>query len=347
MGEIITESTSRVTAQVSDITIRENNTTRLIFRPTIINNEHNPEASIKGIFLFQRKSRKLRWEDFKTIPLSKLKSGEGFKLELKSSELLKLVDEINPLYDLYKKEGVPRGQRKFVPATPQLENLAALTTTDVSNFLNANTRIGETLLSKLFNWASNLDNPTPLIERLVELNPKSLKKLNAAMGLQSLKTALSTWQENEANSDEEFWQKKLAEHAFVLEQVFSWPTSIVKEKAYVGGKSVFNTGGNLVDFLMKNNLTQSAALIEIKTPSTKLLGSKYRGVHNVSSELSGSIIQVLNYKHSLQENYANLTREQPNLFDAFNPQCVVIIGNTTHELNDQNKIKVTSKNLNF
>ncbi len=340
MKEIITKSTSRVTAQVSDIALRETITTRLIFRPIIIDNPNNREASIKGNFLFQRKSKNSQWEDFETTPLSKLKSGEGFKLELKSSELLKLVDEIKPLYDLHKNEGVPRGQKKFVRATPQLEQLASLTDDDISNYLDANTTIGATLLTKLLNWAINLDDPTPLIERLVELNPKSLEKLNAAVGLQSLKTALATWQKNVCNSDEEFWQKTLTEHSFVLEQAFSWPTSIVKGKAYVSGKSVFNTGGNLVDFLMKNSLTQSAALIEIKTPSTNLVGPEYRtGIYNISSELSGSIMQILNYKHSLQEDFTILTKETPDLFDSFNPQCVVIVGNTGNELDNQNKTK--------
>ena len=41
MKEITTKSTSRVTAQVSDIAIRETTTTRLIFRPIIIDNPHN------------------------------------------------------------------------------------------------------------------------------------------------------------------------------------------------------------------------------------------------------------------------------------------------------------------
>ncbi|MFN2576412.1 MAG: hypothetical protein ABR607_01845 [Pyrinomonadaceae bacterium] len=62
------------------------------------------------------------------------------------------------------------------------------------------------------------------------------------------------------------------ENSFVLEQVFSWPCSIVKDKAYVGGKNVTNTGGKIVDFLLKNRLTQNAALIEIKTPTTRFSG---------------------------------------------------------------------------
>lgn len=338
IDEIITKSTSRVTAQVSDIVLRETTTTRLIFRPTIVDNHKNNKASVKGNFLFQRKSKNTEWVDIETIPLSSMKSGEGYKLELKSAELLQFIKEIIPLYWLYKEGGVPKGIKKFVKVTPQLEQLAALTSDDVSSILNANTTIGASLLSKLLNWAVNLDDPAPLIEHLVELNPTSLGKLNAAVGLQSLKNALLIWEANATNSDEEFWQTTLTEHSFVLEQAFSWPTSIVKGKAYIGGKSIFNTDGNIVDFLMKNRLTQSAALIEIKTPSTPLLGSKYRSVYNASSELSGSIIQTLNYKHSLQEDYASLTKGQKDLFESFNPQCAVIIGNTT-ELNHQSKTK--------
>ncbi len=340
IDKITTKSTSRSTAQVSDIPIRETTITRLIFRPIILDNPNNKEASIRGHFLFQRKTKNSDWLDFETIPLSSLKSGEGYKLELKSGELLNLIEEVKPLYDLHLEGGIPRGERKFVRSTPQLEELSKLTSLDISNFLNANTTIGDSLLSKLLDWAVNLDDPTILIEHLVELNPSSLGKLNAAVGLQSLKQSLAVWEGNATNTDEEFWQKTLTEHSFVLEQAFSWPTSIVKGKAYIGGKSVFNTGGNIVDFLMRNNLTQSAALIEIKTPSTQLLGGKYRNdVFNTSPDLSGSIMQVLNYKHSLQEDFSTLTKTHNDLFDSFNPQCAVIIGNTERELDHQIKTR--------
>lgn len=340
MEKITTTSTSRVTAQASDIAIRETATTRLVFRPIIIDNPHNSDASIKGNFLYLRKSQNEQWEDFETIPLSSLKMGEGYKLELKSAELLNLTNELKLLYDLHQESGVPKGQQTFRKNTPQLQQLANLTSDEVSSLLDANTAIGTSLLAKLLNWATNLDDPTPLINHLVALNPTSLGKLNAAIGLQSLKNALSIWESNADNSKEEFWQESLTEHSFVLEQVFSWPVSIVKGKAYLSGKSYLNTGGNIVDFLMQNRLTQNAALIEIKTPSTLLLGPVYRGsVYNTSNELSGSIMQTLNYKHSLQENFTSLTNGQDDVFDSFNPQCAIIIGNAGVELNDKSKTK--------
>ena len=339
MKEIRTKSTSRVTAQATDIVLRESEQIRLIFRPIILDNPNNPEASVKGVFLYQRKSKSKPWEDFETISLNSVKSGEGYKLDLKSAELLRLIQEVTPLYDLYKEGGVPRGDKRYVQATPQLEQLAALSAQDARSFLNANKKIGSNLLLRLLNWAIDLEEPSPLIERLVELNPDSLNKLNAAVGMQRLKNAIAIWEENENNSDEEFWQNSLTEHSFVLEQVFAWPTSIVDGKAYIGGKNVFNKEGNIVDFLLKNRLTQSAALIEIKTPMSPLLGARYRNTYNVSTELSGSVMQTLNYKHSLQEDFQSISRGTPDLFDSINPQCAVIVGNAQRELDNQSKIK--------
>jgi len=340
MDEITVKSTSRVSAECSDIILRETSTTRLILRPMLVVNPHDPEAGIKGTLLYQRKKTNNDWEDFETIPMSSLKSGEGYKLEMKSSELLKLFCELSSLYQLHSETGIPLGETKFIRATPQLEQLAKLTGSEVSEFLKANKTVGSSLLAKLLSWAMDLEEPSLLVERLLELGPNALRKLNVAVGLQSLKSALQVWREKASCSDEEFWQKSLTEHSFVLEQVFSWPTTIVKGKAYIGGKSVLNAGGNIVDFLMKNRLTQNAALIEIKTPVTPMVGPEYRnGVYNLSSDLSGTVMQILSYKHSLQEQYLNLTRRQTDLFDSFNPQCAILIGNAKQQLNDQDKVK--------
>ena len=70
-----------------------------------------------------------------------------------------------------------------------------------------------------------------------------------------------------------------------------------------------------------------------------LLGGEYRnGIFNLSSELTGSSMQVLNYKHTLQENYFSVSKGQGDLFHSFDPQCAVIIGHT-RELDTEDKIK--------
>ncbi len=120
MEEFETKATSHVTALASDITLRETSTTRLVFRPTIVDNPKNSNASVKGMFVYQRKSTTTAWQDIDSAPFSSLKSGEGYKLELRSAELLVLLDGLHPLYDLYQHGGIPRGKQTF--AGPNLSS---------------------------------------------------------------------------------------------------------------------------------------------------------------------------------------------------------------------------------
>jgi len=141
------------------------------------------------------------------------------------------------------------------------------------------------------------------------------------------------------SDDEELWQQLLTENIFILEQVCSWPVNIVGEKMYVGGKNINNKGGSIIDYLLKNTLTNNVTLVEIKTPKTRLLkNSEYRtGIYNIDDELSGAVMQVLNYRDTLLKNYQSLNVGE--LFDAFNPKCVIVIGHAKQELTGKNKRK--------
>jgi hypothetical protein len=112
-------------------------------------------------------------------------------------------------------------------------------------------------------------------------------------------------------------------------------------KCYVGGKLINNSGGNLVDFIYASRLTGNIALVEIKTPKTKLLGKKYRSnAYSVSEEMSGSFIQVLNYKDQLMKEYYKLSKgDEGSSFTAFNPKCLIVIGTLESELKDGNQYK--------
>jgi hypothetical protein len=333
MSNLTVKSTSKATAQCSDFTIRETKTTRLIFRPQLIDNSKNESASVKGVFIYQRKGAKQDWVDFPTDPLSGLKSGESFKLSLSSSETLALCKHIENLQDLFACNGIQYGQTEYVRVNRDISKILKIPLGKLRRYLDADKRVGTELLTRLLDWSTSVQDLPEIVGLLVKLGPESVRKLNTAVGIQSLKSAFDLWKKNQNNSNEEFWQQTLTENSFVLEYVFSWPCSVVKEKAYVGGKSVSNTGGKIVDFLMKNQMTANAALIEIKTPNTPLLGKEYRqGVNNISADLSGSVLQVLDYKQSLIEHYHSLTRRQMNLFSAFDPKAVVIIGNTALSL---------------
>jgi hypothetical protein len=79
--------------------------------------------------------------------------------------------------------------------------------------------------------------------------------------------------------------------------------------------------------------------IEIKTPKTKLLGSQYRGVYSISHELSGTVVQVANYKRSLEREFFMLERRSELKIESFEPPCVIIAGNYESELDSPNKKK--------
>ena len=109
------------------------------------------------------------------------------------------------------------------------------------------------------------------------------------------------WQANQSNDDENFWQKTLEQYPFVLSQVFSAPVVILQGKAYVGGKSLEGVGGRRQNHILKNVVTEHALLVEIKTPSTKLmLQSPYRppDVYAVSSEVAGMSRKLPNTRMS-------------------------------------------------
>lgn len=157
----------------------------------------------------------------------------------------------------------------------------------------------------------------------------------------SLEEAINVWKTNRENSSEEFWQTLLQKCPAVLSQVFPQSMYQLGSKCYVGGKTITNSGGNLVDFIYASKLTGNIALVEIKTPKTKLLGKKYRSnAYSISEELSGSFIQVLNYKDQLTKEYYKLnTDEGKGSFSSFNPKCLIVIGTLEVELENDAQYK--------
>lgn len=108
------------------------------------------------------------------------------------------------------------------------------------------------------------------------------------------------------------WQSFLMQNPFILSLAFAVPALMVEGQAYAGGKRLSGRGGAVTDFLCASASTGSLAIVEIKRPSTELLGANsYRGddVYAASAELSGTIAQLLDQKVKLQ-------RELPILKEA-------------------------------
>jgi hypothetical protein len=99
-----------------------------------------------------------------------------------------------------------------------------------------------------------------------------------------------------------------------------------------GGKRLSGRGGKVTDFLCASASTGNLAIVEIKKPTTDLLGgSPYRGddVFAASTELSGTVAQVLDQRMTLQRELPNL-KEQSERYDIhdYGTRCIIVAGVT-------------------
>jgi hypothetical protein len=324
MDRIDVTSTSRQSALCSDIVVRDLDTVRLVFRPEIVDNPKEPAACIRGTFLYQRKGKNDGWDDAPYSSLSSLKKGEGYQVELKSGELLPLLHQLGSLYRLHRKQGVPQGRQHFVRMEEQLAQLLHLGEDELNEFLNAHPADAVLTLRKVLRW---LSNSTALAGFIVN-DTEQIAVLNAVLGVAVLRAVLGIWEQESTNGAEEFWQQTLSDHAFVLSQLYAYPIIVIGEKAYVGGKRLDNRHGNLADFLARAQTSGNPLIIEIKTPTTGLLGPVYRDeAFPLSHELSGAIAQVLKYRDSLAESVRHLSAADEVPMLGTEPRCLIIAGN--------------------
>lgn len=144
-----------------------------------------------------------------------------------------------------------------------------------------------------------------------------------------IKSIIYIWNNQLSLDDEEYWHQLLKNNPWVIAQSLSEPLILFTDKAYLGGKDLTNRYGKIIDALFRNDDTQNICLIELKTPGTKLIGSKYRGVYSVSREVTGSVVQILDYRETILKNYYSLANNNKrNFFKAISPKMILIIGDS-------------------
>ena len=75
--------------------------TRRILRPRIVQNIHNPEASVQATIIHQRRHKRSEpWQDADSFSLSKLHGGEMAKLELSARQTRRLYEALTKLYKI-------------------------------------------------------------------------------------------------------------------------------------------------------------------------------------------------------------------------------------------------------
>jgi hypothetical protein len=311
--------------RVSPIELRSNGRTRLVFKPTVIeNNPKNPEAFVNGVFVFQTKKPSEVWVDVDSIKLNTLKSGEGVRLDLSSSEVLLLHRKLTACYQLAKERGIIVGTTNYI-AAPENEGMRRLIETGQFDKLSGDEKID--LLSDFVTWLTNSEAQSLAVKMLAS-GTGAVANFDAALGAARLTSFVEAMRANKNNPDEAYWDGLLTENSWALSQIFAQPLIIVGGQAYMGGKNFDNRGGNVADFLFQNPVTANPAVIEIKTPATDLLTSRpYRNTaYQPSHDMAGAIAQVLHATDKLKEEYSHLGGDEGPIVRAFHPKALLLIG---------------------
>lgn len=322
MSQVQFNRTSSDSAVGTEIVLRDANDRRLVFRPQVVNSARDIARPVEGDLVWQRKKSKDQWEALNTVALSKLRSGEGVRLELNTDETFLLYHALTALYRHHASHGVP-ATGMSVDVSP---GAAAAQVFAVADAIE---QIGADHLDRFVRWMTQTADSQRVLDQLARLDVQNLQQLNTLVGVTALKNALATWVGNQGNDDEKWWQGQLRSNMFVLSQIFSFPIILVEQEAYVGGQTLSRRQGNFLDYLVKNRLTDNLALIEIKTPATRLLGQRYRpDIFSPSPDLAGAVQQVINNRENLLKDFYGLKVRSGEDIEAFSPPALVVAGHT-------------------
>ncbi|MGC0793468.1 Shedu immune nuclease family protein [Pantoea agglomerans] len=173
-----------------------------------------------------------------------------------------------------------------------------------------------------------------------QTDPVTLGQLRNDIELVSLERLIEDYKKLlEKNVREDTWQKLFNKNPFILSLTFGFPAIKISDQASVGGKKLTGDGEKITDYLIKNGVTNNLAIIEIKKPSTSLLNkTPYRdSVYSASTELTGSVTQVLDQCYRLEQNIASI-KVNNRMYDieSYAIHCILIAG-TLPEDEDQKK----------
>ena len=175
-----------------------------------------------------------------------------------------------------------------------------------------------------------LDILTVNAKSLAEDKPRRLANVKADIEIVSLEDLIRRYRDMmKARKPEKKWQEFLNGNPFILSLAFGYPVVKVRDQASVGGHKISRGGETIADFLVKNSLTNNCAIIEIKTPQTRLLNkSTYRGsVFSPSSHLVGAVNQALQQKRTF-EREISVIKDNSKIYDieSYTVSCCLIVG---------------------
>lgn len=176
------------------------------------------------------------------------------------------------------------------------------------------------LVTKILRWVT-LTNRIRVQKDVVPLIQRGMLSTN-------IREAIEFWDSHKDidGRSEKVWQGEFAARIEILQRTLGGHLVLLHNHANVGGKKLDGKGELITDYLFLNGITQEIVLVEIKTPDTPLLGTKYRSGYPLSKDVSGSVSQILHQRHNLMTNFHSKLHKSKMSFEVNAPRCIVIVG---------------------
>lgn len=304
-------------AAAGDIVLRETSTTRLIFRAELVDNAAQPEASVHGQFIHQRKHPGSKeWQNDQPFLLRELQGGESVNLQLDSETTRNLFMQLQGLYSLPIEWGLP-AKREWITVHPD----------EVYIGIGQEKQALETLIGQ---------DEELVLEHLADLLPDAIANIALKREHDRRCAALEEFGQHLRNDDwvEKRWQQFFRENTWIFGHnlIFQF-LSTLQDEAHVGGTDLSGRGGQFADSLLyTEGAIRFTVVVDIKRPHAALVRNKtYRNsVHRVGDDLVSGVMQVQSYCRRWvteglhQEETRDLLREK-NIF-TYEPRGIVVVG---------------------
>jgi hypothetical protein len=305
-------------ATAGDVVLATTATTRTVFRPGL------HDGGVRGQIVRQKGNAQSGWKDLNEVDFRKLPEDCGVCIDLDTEATERLFGALDHHYEV-QSGGIKRHDQDYVIAPK--DRVLLVDSASQAQAIRELIAQGKT---EEF-WRILIESDEALANRLAA----GKLQQDREDAIRQFKASLSHYPANES-----YWQQFFQDHPWMMQSAFSAAVFMLGGETYVGGKRPVGRqgrGGVATDFLFSDASTKSFAVVEIKTPSSKLVGSIYRGkegsgddneTYSMHADLSGAIVQTRNQIAVAVDQFeAVLARGEFNLhINRIHPKGVLIIG---------------------
>ncbi len=292
--------------------------TRTVFRPAI------HVGGVRGKIIRQKIGKDGEWADVNEVDFRRLPADAGVAIDLDTAGTKLLYGKLSSLYEVQGK-GIEYGDQKYVVAKKD-----EILIIDDKSKRKAIQEIIDQGYSEEF-WKDlsqkNPDLATRLAVAQIQIDRQDI--------VREFEVSMTSY-----SSDEAYWQKFFEDNPWILQYAFSAPVHMLAGETYLGGKSSKGRGGNggvATDYLFRDESTKNFAVVDVKTPDSKLTGTLYRGekgsggtneIYSIHTDLSGGVVQVRTQISTAVEHFQSiLGPEYDHKLRRVHPTGVLIAGN--------------------